>query len=250
MAENHKLFSNEKINVYEAQDEVAIDVFDVSSSGTKPDSAILVTTGSYVPGAISVNVTNKVPGSLAVKFVGNSPVPPEPSLPPYTIRLRFADGVTPTFSKGTGTLVDVENNIWDLTYENTDWDKLLRGKSNLLEVIDGNTSDVTAMNSMFVSCTSLTSVSLFDTSNVTNMASMFSICSSLTSVPLFNTSNVTNMPNMFYGCTNVQTGALALYQQASTQTNPPTNHSRAFTNCGSNTQTGAAELAQIPDDWK
>lgn len=82
MAENHKLFNNEKINVYEAQDEVAIDVFDISSSGTKPDGAILVTTGTYVPGAISVNVTNKIPGSLGVKFVGgDSPVPPEPPGP-------------------------------------------------------------------------------------------------------------------------------------------------------------------------
>ena len=78
MAENHRLFNNEKINVYEAQDEVAIDVFEISSSGTKPDNAILVTTGSYVPGAISVNVTEKVPGSLGVKFVGDSPIPPGP----------------------------------------------------------------------------------------------------------------------------------------------------------------------------
>jgi len=93
MAENHKLFNNEKINVYEAQDEVAIDVFDVSSSGTKPDSAILVTTGSYVPGAISVNVTNKIPGSLGVKFVGgDSPVPPEPT-PPAGDDITISDGI-------------------------------------------------------------------------------------------------------------------------------------------------------------
>jgi len=251
MAENHKLFNNEKINVYEAQDEVAIDVFDVSSSGTKPDSAILVTTGSYVPGAISVNVTNKIPGSLGVKFVGgDSPVPPKPSLPPFTIRLKYKQGTTPTFSKGTGVLVDSTNNIWDLTYENSDWNNLLTMKSNLLEVIDGNTSNVTNMESMFDSCTSLTSVSLLDTSNVTNMDMMFLNCYSLTTVPLFDTSKVTTMYNMLYNCIKVQYGALALYKQASTQTTPPTNHTQTFTNCGSNTETGAAELAQIPYDWK
>jgi hypothetical protein len=41
-----------------------------------------------------------------------------------------------------------------------------------------------------------------------------------------------------------------LYQQASTQTNPPTNHDATFRSCGRDTTTGAAELAQIPSDWK
>ncbi len=323
MAENHKLFNNEKINVYEAQDEVAIDVFDISSSGTKPDGAILVTTGSYVPGAISVNVTNKIPGSLGVKFVGgDSPVPPGPSLPPYTIRLKYKQGTTPTFSKGTGVLYDAEQNIWDLTYENTAWIALLSNHTNLLEVIEANTEGVVNMNDMLYNCSSLTSVSLFDTSSVTymkemlykctslisvplfntsnvtdisfmlyectslksvplfdtskvtNMASMLRNCTSLASVPLFDTSKVATMSNMFNNCTSlksvplfdtskvttmnhafkgcykVQSGALALYQQASTQTTPPTNHTQTFTNCGRDTETGAAELAQIPSDWK
>ena len=278
MAENHKLFNKEKINVYEAQDEVAIDVFDISSSGKKPDSAILVTTGSYVPGAISVNITNKIPGSLGVKFVGGDspvpPVPPVPSLPPYTIRLKYKQGTTPKFWRGTGVIVDETNNIWDLTYENSNWYNLLTKNSDLLEVIDGNTSNVTNMENMFDECTSLTSVSLLDTSNVTNMSdmflycysltnvslfdtskvtnmnSMFNNCTSLTTVPLFDTSKVTIIARMFYNCTNVQSGALELYKQASTQTNPPTRHAGTFTNCGSNTETGAAELAQIPDDWK
>jgi len=54
----------------------------------------------------------------------------------------------------------------------------------------------------------------------------------------------------FDGCTSVESGALALYQQASTQSNPPQQHSYTFRNCGSNTTTGSAELAQIPNDWK
>jgi len=58
------------------------------------------------------------------------------------------------------------------------------------------------------------------------------------------------MNQMLFNCYNVQSGALALYQQASTQTNPPTGHGSTFRNCGSNTQTGAEELAQIPSDWK
>lgn len=254
MAENHKLFNNEKINVYEAQDEVAIDVFDISSSGTKPDGAILVTTGTYVPGAISVNVTNKIPGSLGVKFVdGDSPVPPGPTLPPYTIRLKYAQGQTPTFPKGTGVLIDETNNIWDLTYENSDWNALCYQNytnADLLEVIGANTTDVTDMTSLFMGCGHLVSVPLFDTSNVTSMNYMFRFCGSLESIPLFDTTKVTKMDITFYACNNVQYGALALYQQISTQSNPPTSHDATFRKCGSNTETGAAELAQIPSDWK
>ena len=122
--------------------------------------------------------------------------------------------------------------------------------SSLTTVPLFNTSSVTDMDNMFYWCSSLTSVPLFDTSSVTSMTDMFNDCSSLTSVPLFNTSRVKFMGRMFENCTNVQSGALALYQQLSTQANPPSSHPQVFRNCGSNTTTGAAELAQIPDDWK
>ena len=249
------------------------------------------------------------------------PTPPTPSLPPYTIRLRFTEGTTPEFSKGTLTQVSSTPNIWDLTYENSNWESLCESKSSLVEVIDANTTGVTNMSSMFRFCTALTSISLFDTSsvtsmsrmfanspmltsiplfvtsNVTDMESMFEECSSLTtvplidtsnvtniswmlascsslttvplfdtsevinmsymffnssnlsSIPLFNTSNVTNMNYTFCNCYNVQSGSLALYQQASTQATPPSQHTDAFKYCGRDTVTGAAELAQIPSDW-
>ena len=113
-----------------------------------------------------------------------------------------------------------------------------------------NTSSVTNMRDMFSKCSALKMVPLFNTSSVTNMEYMFSNCSALKTVPLFNTSSVVFMNGMFENCNNVQSGALALYQQASTQANPPSKHTGTFKNCGSNTTTGAAELAQIPDDWK
>ena len=120
---------------------------------------------------------------------------------------------------------------------------------NLTTVPLFNTSNVTAMAYMFA-YSSVTTIPLFDTSNVSAMQNMFFTCGSLTTVPLLDTSSVTNMDNMFDGCTYVESGALALYQQASTQTNPPTNHTNTFRDCGSNTTTGAAELAQIPSGWK
>ena len=178
------------------------------------------------------------------------PTPPTPSLPPYTIRMKFSDEVTPSFSSGTLTQVSSSPNIWDLTYENSNWDGLCSFNSTIIEVIDANTTGVTVISNIFNYCDQLTSVQLFDTSTVTNMAYAFQMCSALTSIPLFDTSNVTNMDNAFYGCYNVQTGALALYQQASTQTTPPVDHYSTFTDCGMNTVTGAAELAQIGSNWK
>ena len=239
-----------KINVYSSSASNAIKVFDANSTGLKPDNAILVTTGAEPSNAIQINVGDKKWSSIAVNFGGSEPGPTPPILPPYTIRLKYKQGTTPTFWKGTGVIVDESNNIWDLTYENSNWTNLLTRKSDLLEVIDGNTSNVTNMESMFDSCTSLTSVSLLDTSNVTNMNLMFLNCFSLTTVPLFDTSSVTKISNMLYNCVKVQSGALALYTQASTQATPPTYHDNTFRECGINTETGAAELAQIPDDWK
>lgn len=202
------------------------------------------------------------------------------NLPSNTIRVKFASGYTPTPTMGdTRTLVDANENIWDIYKQSNNWDKLFNindsaSFNELLVVLGANTSNVTIMSNLFRHCEELTSVSLFDTSNVTNMAQMFSTCNkltsvpffntskvtimesvlfgclSLTSIPLFNTSNVTNIRYMCCNCRNVQSGALALYQQASTQANPPISHDHTFTNCGASTQTGKAELEQIPDDWK
>lgn len=102
----------------------------------------------------------------------------------------------------------------------------------------------------FRGCSLLTSVSLLNTGNVTNFYQAFQNCIALIAVPLLNTSKAGQVTSMFDGCTNVESGALALYNQMSSQTTPPTQHSYAFYNCGSNTVTGAAELAQIPSGWK
>ena len=52
---------------------------------------------------------------------GSSPVPPAPVLPDKTIRLKYADGVTPTFSKGTAVQVSSSPNVCDLTCNDSWW---------------------------------------------------------------------------------------------------------------------------------
>ena len=199
------------------------------------------------------------------------------------------------------TLVDAVENVWDITKNDTSWNRLFRTaigeKSYLVSVLGANTTGVTYMEGMFWNCNKFTTVQLFDTSSCTSMANMFgrcsslttvplfdtssctaiygafSSCTSLTTVPLFDTSSVTAMNDMFSDCTslttvplfdtrscrvmtwmfqncyNVQSGALALYQQASTQATPPSSYGNCFKDCGKNTVTGAAELAQIPTSW-
>ena len=188
-------------------------------------------------------------GTKILKHSSKVVAAPTPSLPPNTIRCKFSAGYTPTMGD-TQTLVDSANNIWDIYKASNNWDSLFNSlNTDLLEVISANTTNVTSMKWMFSYCTSLTTIPLFDTSNVTNMEVMFAYCNSLTSIPLFDTSNVVYMNGMFHCCFNVESGALALYQQASTQANPPTVHAGCFNDCGIYTVTGAAELAQIPVSW-
>lgn len=170
------------------------------------------------------------------------------NLPANTVRIKFESGYTPSMGNSR-TLVDAGENVWDIYKQSNNWADAFTYNSNILEVLGANTTEVTNMIGMLFGCNNLTNIALFDTSNVTNMNSMFDNCSSLNIIPLYNTSKATDMSYMFNDCTTIESGALALYQQASSQTTPPTYHEGTFRNCGLVTQTGSAELAQIPRDW-
>lgn len=236
------------------------------------------------------------------KWLAEKPDPFNPlNLPANTVRVRTSDGNVPDTQYSnydTATLVPGTSDVYDVYKSGTDFSDLLYLSTNVIEVLGANTTGITNMSRMFMSCVDLATVQLFDTSKVTNTDGMFSVCSSLITVPLYDTSNVTNMDGMFsscesltsvplfdtsnvtsmqgtfvscesltviplfdtskvtnmvytfMSCRNVKSGALALYQQASSQANPPVTHVQAFRDCGKNTTTGAAELAQIPSDWK
>lgn len=122
--------------------------------------------------------------------------------------------------------------------------------TSLITVPLFNTSKVTKMFNMFRWDNNLISVPLFDTSNVTEFDYVFATCTSLTSIPLFDTSKMVNVKSCFESCVSVNTGILDLYNRMINQTNPPTSYDYCFHNCGRNSTTGAAELAQIPNEWK
>lgn len=155
--------------------------------------------------------------------------PEGPSVPSYTIRLKYRDNVTPTFPGGTATQVSSSPNIWDLYYNGQSWQGLLNGQMDLLEVMDANLSAVTSTKNTFRYCTALSSVCDLNTTNVTNteymfesatsllnapmidmtnvnqMSGMFHECRSMTSVPLYNTHNVTDIRFAFQGCSALPT---------------------------------------------
>jgi uncharacterized protein (TIGR02145 family) len=75
-------------------------------------------------------------------------------------------------------------------------------------------------------------------------------CTSLTEIPteLSGSGYLSNVSQMFAGCTNVESGALDLYNYL--KDSPTiTNHADTFKNCGLNSQSGLAELEQIPLSW-
>ena len=78
-----------------------------------------------------------------------------------------------------------------------------------MDLSNVNTSDVTNMNNMFLSCALLTSLDIsgWDTEHVTDMNRMFFDCWKLPSLNLsgWNTRNVTNMDYMFCNCMNLNT---------------------------------------------
>lgn len=199
------------------------------------------------------------------KIFANTPVDPyNPlNLPQYTVRVKVKSGVTPTaptYYTCSATLVDSTNNIWDLYLAQTSWGfdnsffgafGLGTGDSNtqVLEILGANTTGVTNMYKFCRSQTALTSVVPFDISSVTDARYMFAYCNNLTAVPAFNpTSSLTQTDRMFIECYKVETGALSLYNTMSTLN--ISSHSRTFRYCGRDTTTGAAELAQIPSNWK
>lgn len=193
-------------------------------------------------------------------------------LPAFTIRLRYPDGVTPTFRYGTAVQVTASPNVWDLTYNNTNWNNLLSSDNDLVEVLGANTTGVTYMSSMLYHCSNLETCAVFDTRSVTLMGNIMDNCSSLLEVPPFDTSKVevfqsafigcvsldyipmlstasaVNVNQMFAWCKYVYSGALAMYNSMKNNTNI-TDHYQTFYLCGCSTPTGHAELAQIPVSW-
>lgn len=203
-------------------------------------------------------------------YFGNKPLLYGVEMPARTIRFQFLDGylqpnpsyvpksahTTPdgaihagdTSRYGDWTAVDAENAIydWTNTYSETNYSRAFVFTDVYARILSiGSLSGATNVSGMFMA-TGIINLLWFDTSLVTDMSGMCVNCYNLRNIPLFDTTRVTNMNNAFSNCFFVSEGALALYNQASSQSIVPS-HDGTFRNCGSNTTSD--ELDQIPTDW-
>lgn len=208
-------------------------------------------------------------------------------LPAKTIRIRTTDDVEltpggPGSFYGATVLQVVEPHVYDIEYTYTYMGLLKNyvGADKVLEILGLNTESMTGLDNMFTGLTAITTIPLLNYTNITNVSSMFQGCTSLVTVPGLNLPNATSLSSMFngctgltaipsitlgksnlssvnrmfYNCTNIASGILDMYTMLSSKTYPaPTQYGGpyddCFTDCGSNTVTGAAELAQIPSAW-
>lgn len=201
-----------------------------------------------------------------------------------TLRFEFSDRSYSPVTAGVGSSGTwkrcefMPGNVWDWTRNNAYWGGSFRNaftsSDNFVSVIScGALSTPNAMYQMFVGCTSLKYVCSLSSTNVTNFESVFSGCSSLETIEFFDTTAAKTIQNCFYncsslkklplissasamttvssvfrGCVNVESGALDNYNTLSAVSGI-TSYTNAFKDCGRDTETGAAELAQIPKSW-
>jgi len=111
--------------------------------------------------------------------------------------------------------------------------------------------NATRATSTFRFCRNLKSLPNLNLSKIKTALGFISDCSSLTAIPqcMYSLTSVTDVTYILDGCVNIASGILDFYNFLSTKQVTVTDHDYAFRNCGSNTVTGAAELAMIPQSW-
>ena len=135
-----------------------------------------------------------------------------PAIPEWTIRVRMAnagDAPWPKYPGVTITRLYDDEDVYDVTYVNEDWTRLLDvhetpTRHKIGEVLGSNTTGVTNMTYLFDSQTDLTSVTGLTTQNVTNFQGAFVSCHALSSVDLFDTSKATRVTEMFASCLSIR----------------------------------------------
>jgi surface protein len=206
-------------------------------SATAGGSAIALTndgTGQLLPYRIAtVTITPQAANNLTSinLFVKNATTGLTNGFVTGWLDLAFAASTITTLTIGSSSTTVRQNYIERVRLNQlgaiTTFANLFQGLVGLRNVVIASTiTTVTNTSSMFISCSGIQTVPLFNTASVTNMTSMFSSCTSLQTVPLFNTASVSNMTSMFNGCYSLQT--VPLFNTASV-----TNTTSMFTSCTS-----------------
>lgn len=91
----------------------------------------------------------------------------------------------------------------------------------------------------------------YNMKNVSSIANMLDNNTKIKTLPnLTFTTALKNANNAFVNCYNVENNILDTYNKMNVLSATITAHSHTFTDCGSNTSAGSAQLEQIPANWK
>lgn len=121
--------------------------------------------------------------------------------------------------------------------------------TRLIEVGNIDTSSATTMSDCFFMCQKLANAPDITGSLLENIYNIFSDCSAFKKLPVISSTIITNCASAFRSCSGVESGIVDMYNQLSGQSTPPSNYNNCFKDCGRNSTTGTAELAQIPASW-
>ena len=127
---------------------------------------------------------------------------------------------------------------------------VFKNMSNITHIGNVNVPDLSTFYEMFANCASLVEIGQVQMkSGVTSFDSCFRGCQSITALPTLNLESATDVRNFMADC-YLYPHPLSIYSQLSNMGAQITDHDSCFYNCGRDSVTGAAELAQIPSDWK
>ena len=204
-------------------------------------------------------------------------------LPAGTIRYKFDDLIydpshSYSYAGGTWTRVSSTQNIWDWSIDSNPSlsTRFTTPFGVPTHIIGANFQDdgISIQPSLYGTWqanTSIVSVAVMDTRTITDFQSIFSGCTNLTTlagfpinhrsyqsfygctslkhIPVFEiVDSRTDVSYMFMDCYNVDSGILECYNNFATRAFA--GHFACFRDCGRDSVTGSAELAQIPNDWK
>lgn len=239
------------------------------SKGVSPSGTITEYFGCY-------NMTEvNLPGLSSVVDADNS-FRDNPNLTKITLgNMPACTDVDSMFINDTGLVNVTLGNLSSVTTTA----RMFDGCTSLVTAPNIDTSHVLTAEDMFSYCLKLKNVPLYDFSSAENVGGLFSSCKVLQSVPTFNFGSayylsgtfsgcekLTAIPNftmatvsslpsygfnvngMFRNCYLVSSGITRIYNKMAAWTGTVA-HTSTFTNCGSNTTAGSAELAQIPTSW-
>ena len=170
----------------------------------------------------------------------------------YTNIWDYAAGSSSIGPNFSGAFTNPNNKVKVISAGTLSWEVMyqtFKDCTALESVCDLTCPNLTSLNGTFSGCTKLNRVPVLSSTVLSITNSAFSRCTSIKTIPLFKSLVLTNVATTFNECVNVESGAKAVYDKLAGQSTPPSTHGQCFYKCGSDTTTGAAELAQIPASW-